>query len=70
MITTALKTIPVAERLRLIGELWDSLNNDSDSLPVTSDQKTELDRIINAYEHDGDRGRFVDEVFADLRKTL
>ena len=33
-----------AERLQLIDELWESLSDSPDSVPVTDEQRTELDR--------------------------
>ncbi|MGK2942464.1 MAG: addiction module protein [Immundisolibacter sp.] len=40
------------------------------ALPITSEQKTELDRRMDAYEHDANPGRPADEVVAELRKAL
>ena len=46
-----------AERLELAEELWDSLDDSVDSLPLTSAQADELDRRMTAYRSDGDPGR-------------
>ena len=42
------------ERLALISELWDSL--DSDQLPLTAAQRTELDRRLETLDEDRRQG--------------
>lgn len=42
------------ERLALIAQLWDSL--DSDQLPLTAAQRTELDRRLETLEQDRRQG--------------
>ena len=44
-----------AERLELIGELWDSLAKESDDAPVSPELAAELDRRIAASEADPSR---------------
>ncbi len=34
----------VEERLRIIGEIWDSITNETDDIPLTEAQKTDLKR--------------------------
>lgn len=50
--------------------VWDSLANDCKALPVTSDQRVELDSRLAAYEGDKNRGRLAADVLADLRRRL
>ncbi len=38
------------ERLRLIGDLWESLRSEPDSVSLTPAQKTELDRRLDALD--------------------
>ena len=38
------------ERLRLIGELWESLRGLPDEVPLTQAQTDELDRRLDEYE--------------------
>ena len=46
-----LKSLPVAERLKMIEELWDSIDAESaDALPVPEWQKEEIDRRLAALE--------------------
>ena len=41
------------ERLRLIEELWDSLNEKPESVPLTNAQREELDRRLDDLENSG-----------------
>lgn len=65
-----LRKLPLEERLRLVEDLWDSIAADQGALPLTSQQQTELDRRLDAYEADGIRGRPAADVIADIRKSL
>ncbi|MBI5186280.1 MAG: addiction module protein [Nitrospinae bacterium] len=48
-----LHELPVDERIKLVEELWDSIASDQKALPLTTEQKAELDRRLDAYEADG-----------------
>ena len=65
-----LRMLPLDERIRLVEDLWDSIASDQKALPLTPEQKAELDRRLDAYEADGDPGRPADDVIADIRKRL
>jgi len=65
-----LKQLPVNERIRLVEDLWDSIASDQNSLPLTPEQKAELDRRLDAYEASGDSGRSMDDVISELRERL
>lgn len=65
-----LKQLPVDERIRLVEDLWDSIAVDQSAIPLSSDQLAELNRRLDAYETDGDKGRPAKEVISDLRKRL
>ena len=65
-----LRTLPIVERIRLVEELWDSIAADQVALPITDEQRAELDRRLDAYESDGIKGRVASEVIADIRKRL
>jgi len=53
-----------------VEDLWDSIAADQVVLPITDDQRAELDRRLDAYESDGIKGRVASEVIADIRKRL
>ncbi len=65
-----LKQLPVQERLRLVEDLWDSIAAVEHSLPLTDDQKAELDRRLDAYEADPRPGRLAADAMAEIRRKL
>lgn len=65
-----LKQLPVNERIRLVEDLWDSIAADQNALPLTSDQKAELDKRLDAYEATGDSGRPMEKVISGIRNRL
>ena len=67
---TRLSRLPVEERIKLVEELWDSIAADQKALPLTDEQKAELDRRLDAYEADGNQGRLVGESISDIRRKL
>ena len=67
---TSLHTIPIGERIRLVEDLWDSIAADQDNLPLTDEQKTELDRRLDAYETDKIEGCEAGEVIAEIKQRL
>ena len=48
--------LPVAERLKLVEALWDSIAEFPEALELTAAQKQELDRRLAAYEQDPEAG--------------
>jgi len=67
---TPLRDLPVEQRIRLVEELWDSIAADQQAIPITDEQRAELNRRLDAYEADGDPGRAAELVLADIRKRL
>lgn len=67
---TKLSELPVEERIKLVEELWDSIASDQKVLPLTDEQKVELDRRLDAYEADGNRGRLATESISEIRHKL
>lgn len=67
---TKLRELPLEERIRLVEDLWDSIAADQKALPLTAEQKAELDRRLNAYVVDQDRGRPAVEAVNDIRRRL
>ena len=67
---TRLSKLPVDERIKLVEELWDSIAADQKALPLTDEQKAELDKRLDAYEADGNRGRLAAESIAEIRRRL
>jgi len=53
--------LPDEEKLELIGDLWDSLEN-PDDIQLTKEQKEELDRRLEEYYKDPTSGSSWEEV--------
>ena len=59
-----LRTLPIGERIQLVEDLWDSIAAAQALLPLTEEQRAELDRRLDAYESDNIRGREASAVVA------
>lgn len=62
--------LPVAERVRLVEAVWDSISAVPEGLPLTQWQKEELDRRLAEFEADPDAGSSLEEVFARIRRGV
>jgi putative addiction module component (TIGR02574 family) len=57
------------ERLDLIEELWDSLDDEErDSLPLSAEQERELDARLDSVEREGPGGISSDELRRQIRR--
>ena len=66
---TEILALPVAERIRLIEAIWDSIAAAPDALPLTEWQKQELDRRLGEFEANPEEGSTLEEVFARIRRA-
>ena len=60
--------LPVPERVRLVGAIWDSISAVPEALPLTQWQREELDRRLAEFEADPEAGSTLEEVFARIRR--
>jgi len=60
--------LPVAERLKLVEAIWDSIAEAPDELALTDAQRAELDRRLEEYERNPDEGSPWPEVKARILK--
>ena len=67
---TELHNLSIDERLQLVEDIWDSIAADQGALPLTDEQKAELDLRLDAYEIDRIAGREAKEVIAEIGKRL
>lgn len=67
---TALRDLPVEQRLHLVEELWDSIAADQSALALTDAQRRELDKRLDAYEADRNPGQPLEDVLVGIRKHL
>lgn len=65
---TQAKQLTPADRLELIGELWQTL--DHEALPVTDAERTMLDERLADLSADPESGRSWEEAEAELRRRL
>jgi len=65
-----LKNLPIPERIQLVEDLWDSIAHDQSSVPVSTEQRAELDRRLDRYEADPDSGRNAEEALLEIRSRL
>jgi putative addiction module component (TIGR02574 family) len=65
-----LTSLPVDERIQLVEDLWDSIALVQGSLPLTDDQRAELDKRLRAFELDRNPGRLASDVLKDIRSGL
>jgi putative addiction module component (TIGR02574 family) len=66
---TELSTFPVAERIKLVEAIWDSLPAEAVS-EVTSAQKNELDRRMNAHRANPDSSLTREELEQRVAKRM
>ena len=61
-----LRKLSVAERIQLAQDLWDSIAEEAQTLPLTEEQRAELDRRLADAEQSPGEGRSWTEVKARL----
>lgn len=49
-------TLSVPERIQLVEDIWDSISEVPEMVPLTEKQKTELDHRLDAYHQNPDEG--------------
>lgn len=59
--------LSVAQRVLLVEEIWDSIVEEQEELPLTEAQKVDLQRRLATYEANPKAGSSWDEVKARLR---
>ena len=59
--------LSIAERIQLAADLWDSILDPHDEIPLTDAQKQELDRRLEQYQQDPTAGSSWEEVKQRLR---
>jgi putative addiction module component (TIGR02574 family) len=59
--------MPSAERVELAQALWDSVAQNPDNVPLTEDQRQELDRRLKAYDQDRTSGATWESIKSSLR---
>lgn len=65
--TIAIAELSPEERLRLLEQLWESLSQTPEAIPLTSAQREELDRRLDELDRDGPVGIPWEEVLGRIR---
>ena len=63
-----LRSLPFAERIQLMGDLWDSIADDSACLQLTDAQRAELDRRLDDFESNPGAGVPWDQVRGAMQR--
>jgi putative addiction module component (TIGR02574 family) len=58
------------EQLELLDKLWDSLGRDPEALPLSEEQKRDLDQRLDELERDGANGLTWDEALEQIRSKV
>lgn len=65
-----IRSLSVADRLRLLETTWDSLDDADKDQPLPDWQRIELDKRIEAFKRNPDAGRPWQDVIAEIRADL
>jgi len=60
--------LSISERIQLVEDIWDSIAEVPESLSLTDEQKTELDRRLDGYHQDPTKGSPWEDVLTRIRK--
>ncbi len=61
-----IRRLSIAERIKLVEAIWDTIAASQESIPLTEGQRSELDRRRNEYAKEPSAGRTWDEIREDL----
>ena len=64
-----LRSLPVAERIQLVEDLWDSIAEDSRDFQLTGAQREELDRRLDDFDSNPAAGAPWEEVKSTIQRT-
>ena len=67
MTALGIDRMSIDDRLRLVGEIWDSIAAEADALPLTDAEKEMIDRRLADMEANPDAGSSWEEVKARLQ---
>lgn len=65
-----INSLPVDDRLRIVEGVWDNIQNEGRGIPMTPEQKAELNRRIDKYEANPDGGVTWDQLLERFRGKL
>lgn len=62
-----IRRLPLEERLRLVEDIWESIHHEADAIPLTSAQREELERRLEAHKANPSAGDDLGTVLARIR---
>jgi putative addiction module component (TIGR02574 family) len=66
----SLMTLPFEEKVQLVFDLWDSIHMEKSKIPVPEADLAEMERRLDEYLKDGDKGETWEVVRASISKKL
>ena len=60
--------LSISERIQLVEDIWDSIENVPESVQLSEDQKMELDRRLDDYHNDPGKGSPWDVVCERIKR--
>ena len=67
--TADILELSVSERIQMVEDIWDSIAAVPEAVPLSEDQKSELDRRLQAYHQNPDAGSPWSEVKERIRRS-
>jgi len=68
-LTKQAKHLSIAERIRLVEEIWDTIAEENEAFELTEAQKRELDRRLESARSNPGQGRTWEEIKAEFMKS-
>lgn len=68
-LTKQAKNLSIADRIRLVEEIWDTIAEENEAFELTDAQKHELDRRLQSVKNNPGQGRTWDEIKAEFMKS-
>lgn len=65
-----LRELPIEQRLNLVEELWNSIEEDQQEVPVSREHIDILDQRLAAFEQDQNLGVPAEDVLMEMKKQL
>ena len=61
--------LSVSEKMRIVEEIWDSIAKNPESLPLTDEERAELDKRLHEYQENPTEGIEWNQLKMKLDKT-
>lgn len=68
-LTKQAKNLSIADRIRLVEEIWDTIAEENQAFELTDAQRLELDRRLESAKNNAGQGRTWDEIKAEFMKS-